>query len=145
MKVTAKTPRVAGTIQKTQVQFPEPFAEGHTCTAGEAAALNQTLRENARNALAKQVKEKPGEAQALVDNWITDYEITAGSGRTRDPLEVEALSIAQHVISKKMPEATKAAVKEKAKEALAHPEYGPKLREKAAERLKEAETLGDIF
>ena len=36
-------------IQQHDFTFPERYSEGHVCTAGEAAALNQVFAENIRN------------------------------------------------------------------------------------------------
>jgi|ETNvirnome_6_100_1030635.scaffolds.fasta_scaffold00132_13 hypothetical protein len=106
MKYTAKTQRNALTIAKTSFTIPAPFAEGHAVTANEAAALNQLLAENIRNNFAKRVKEG-GEAdppvaadvlQAELDQYVTEYEFgvrRSGGGRSSDPVEVEAMSIAR--------------------------------------------------
>ena len=51
MQFDTDTNRVAVTIAGAEFTVPAPFAEGHTLTAGEAAALNQLTRENVRNSL----------------------------------------------------------------------------------------------
>lgn len=110
------------TIQKQVFTVSAPYAEGHTITEAEAAALNQTRAENIRNNMAKRVKEandavgqdaegnqlpldkKTFEAlQAEVAEYDANYEFTmasVGGGRApTDPVDVEARRIAKASIT----------------------------------------------
>jgi hypothetical protein len=73
----------------------ERYEEGHEITAGEASALNQTLRENVRNNLSK----KEGLTQEAVDSYASEYQFgirTAGTGgRTADPVMAEYMRLAK--------------------------------------------------
>lgn len=60
-----ETARTEITIQGLGFIVPQPFAEGHVLTAGEASALNQTFAENLRNNFASEVKEAK-------DKWKVD-------------------------------------------------------------------------
>lgn len=86
-----------------------PYAEGHTLTAVEAKALNQTRCENIRNNLAKQVKdlkEAGNFDQAAFQKVVSEYDSnytfatpSAGGGRkTMDPVEKEARKLAREMI-----------------------------------------------
>lgn len=93
MQILAEHPRVEFTIGGRIFQVPEPFAEGHTLTEGQADALNQVLRENVRNNLAK----KEDLTQADIDDYVEKYEFgvrTGGGGRVVDPIMREALTMA---------------------------------------------------
>lgn len=89
------------------LQVPQPYAEGQTMTAGEAAALNQVLAENTSNNLRAKLKAgvtegdttRPytdAEAQALVTEYLGEYEmgVRSGGGRISDPIEREARRLA---------------------------------------------------
>lgn len=103
-----------GTEVGFTVNVPTPYATGHVCSEGEAAVLNQVLAENISNNLrAKLVGGKtegegdsattraytPEEAQALVDEYVANYEpgVRRGGGEPRivDPVEREAMAIAR--------------------------------------------------
>jgi len=105
------------TVQKVLVEVSQPYAEGHTITAAEAAALNQVRAENLRNNTAPKIKElvqKHGdaekaqkEAQKLVSEYDKTYEFSLSSGGGRssmDPLEREARTIAKAYITAKIKE-----------------------------------------
>lgn len=83
------------TIAKHSFTVMDKFEEGHELTAGEASALNQTLRENVRNNLSK----KESLTQEQVDAYAAEYEFgvrTAGAGgRTSDPVMSEYLRMAK--------------------------------------------------
>lgn len=91
-------------VQGETVTIRQPFTEGHTCTAGEAKALNQLLAENVRNNTAKLVKDAKEKNEDLtpilakITDYAAEYEFTVGSvgsGRqTLDPVEREAKKIA---------------------------------------------------
>lgn len=94
MKFNTKTPRTAMTLGEVTLQVPQPFEEGHTCTANEAAVLNQTLRENAANNLRKKIEGKSAdESQTMLDEYLAGYEfgVRQGSGPRLNPVDAEAL------------------------------------------------------
>jgi len=114
MQFDDNTPRTTRSIGSSdgpvfEVQVPQPYAAGaHELTDGEASALNQTIAENLSNNLRKKLVEgKEGgeaytaeEAQALVDEYLADYEIGVrrtgtGAARVTDPVEREARKIAR--------------------------------------------------
>lgn len=85
------------------------YAEGHTLTANEAAALNQTRRENVRNNFASKVKkvvEEGGDVTSLqsdFDTFANGYEFGArvvggASTASRDPVMTEARALARKAI-----------------------------------------------
>jgi hypothetical protein len=97
------------TIENQEFTVPVLFAAGHVLTEGEAASLNQTLRENVRNNLAARLK--PGKdnaapkglSQADVDAYVTEYEFGArrggGGGEAGfSPVERKARSIAREKV-----------------------------------------------
>ena len=105
MEVSQETPRTEITIQGAAFIVPEPFTEGYTLKANEAAALNQVLAENLRNNFAKRVKDALEEVggsvegldvvalQAELDAYVGTYEFGARKTGTRvslDPVEREA-------------------------------------------------------
>lgn len=95
-EVNAKTRRSNITIAEVVVACPQPYTEGHPLTVNEAAALNQTYAENVRNNLAKRVKEKPGEAQSIVDEYCQTYEFGVRRAMAGgDPVEKEAMDMAR--------------------------------------------------
>lgn len=96
------------TIAGASFVIPQPFDEGHICTAGEARALNQLLAENVRNNLAAKVKEG-GVDQAAVTEYATTYEFSTASvpKPKLDPIEREARRIAKEKIRASLPEGAK--------------------------------------
>jgi hypothetical protein len=94
------------TIAGEVFKIDTPYAEGHTCTAGEASALNQTRQENLRNNFAKKVKDAKEAGtfdlaafQTQLDEYAAQYEfgVRQGGGGVRgpaDPVKREALNIA---------------------------------------------------
>jgi hypothetical protein len=76
---------VAFTIAGKRFTMLPRYTEGHAINAGEAAALNQTLRENIRNNLAS----KADLTQADVDAYAAEYAFgTAVGGPKRSREEV---------------------------------------------------------
>lgn len=55
------------------IEIPMPFAEGHVCTAGEAATLNQAFKEavgnNNRSMVQKELDEQNGDVKKGDDNY----------------------------------------------------------------------------
>lgn len=83
------------TIAAQSFKVPSPFAEGHVCTAGEAAKLNQVLHDAIRNNMATRIKDK-GAGQAEVDNFVSTYSMGShAGGRTSDPVMREAMRLAR--------------------------------------------------
>lgn len=115
MQIATDAPRRQRAISDFIVSVPQPYIEGHTITAGEASALNQTIAENVSNNLRAKLKAghttgegenavtRPftdEEAQVLVDNYLAEYEMgvrQTGSGTSRvvDPIEREARRLAK--------------------------------------------------
>lgn len=85
---------VAFTIAGKRFTMVPRYDAGHTCTAGEAAALNQTLRENIRNNLAA----KPDLTQADVDAYAAEYAFgvtTGGAKRSREEVALDQVLMAE--------------------------------------------------
>jgi len=120
LNISADTPRNDRTIGGLLVKVPAPYTEGHVCSAGEAAMLNQTLAENFSNNLRKKVEAfvpegaaegtapriaTADEAQALVDGYAAVYEpgvrrSSGGGGRkSLDPVEKEMRVIARESLN----------------------------------------------
>ena len=123
------------------------FAEGHVLTANEASALNQTFFENLRNNFAGKAKE--GADQAAFDEYAASYQfgVRTGGGGSRDPIEVEAMSIARDTVKdmirkagKKLSDYSAAAISETAGKLLAHEVKGPEIRELARKRVAEMQS-----
>lgn len=108
--ITADTPREDYTIAGETFSILQPYTEGHVLSANEAATLNQTWSENARNNFAKRVKDAKeagtfdqASLQLSLDDYLESYEFgvrTGGGGRTSDPVAAEALAIAKESVKK---------------------------------------------
>ena len=111
----AKTPIATKetTISGLTFEISQPYVEGEfTLSAGEAAVLNQTRRENIGNSVRKALDALKAEdgsitaeniekASALVAEKNETYEFTVGSvgtSRVTDPLERECMALAQSVV-----------------------------------------------
>ena len=123
------------------------FAEGHVLTANEASALNQTFFENLRNNFASKAKE--GADQAAFDEYAASYQfgVRTGGGGSRDPIEVEAMSIARDTVKdmirkagKKLSDYSAAAISETAGKLLGHEVKGQEIRELAKKRVAEMQS-----
>lgn len=122
------------------------FAEGHVLKANEASTLNQTLYENLRNNFAEKAKE--GGTQEDFDAYAAKYEFgvrSGGGGGSRDPVEVEAMSMARDAVKagilkagKKISDYKAAVISEAAAKLL---EKNPAYREKAKERIAEMQAV----
>ena len=142
------------TIAGKQFTLSVPYAEGHTLTAGEASQLNQVRHENIRNNLAKFIRENTTlsdeELQAKVAETDAAYVMgvrqAAGPGASRDPIAVEARSIARTAIKAKLKAANITKTNEEIAEAieklLASP-AGENIRNMAAQRVEEKQRIGD--
>jgi hypothetical protein len=150
MQFDTSTPRAEITIQGTDFSIPQPFVEGHNCTAGEASALNQLLAENTRNNFAgkmKQRKEK-GEAdytQEDLDAYIAEYEFgvrRAGSGEARlTPVEREARRIARDRITTALKSRNQKVDKEKMEELVTQLAARDSVLKEAEKRVKATEKI----
>lgn len=100
---TEETAKKTITIANVEYVIPQPFAEGHVCTANEANALNQLLAENCRNNFAEKVKKadegsKP--TQEEFDAYVAGYEFGVRSVTTKDPIEKEMRKIVEASLAK---------------------------------------------
>jgi len=152
MHIPKKTPTRQATVAGVIVEVPTPFADGHACTANEAAALNQLLIENVRNNTATRVKkavETGADPQGVVNDYIKEYEFGVRGAVVRDPVEAETISIAVSNVEKaikskglKLGDFTKAKIKELALDAMTrHPEWRETAKEMVARR---ASALSDV-
>lgn len=101
--INASTPRENYTIAGKEFSVLIPYAAGDVLNANEAATLNQTWAENARNNFAKKVKEAveggtfdQDSMQLALDDYLETYQFgvrASGGGRVGDPILAEALSI----------------------------------------------------
>jgi ClpP class serine protease len=149
-------------IQKITVPVTDPYAEGHTLTAGEAKALNQVRAENIRNnmaAKAKALQDLEGNySQESVDQFIAavaeyeasyEFTLTSSSGsRTVDPLEKECISIARTAISaaiKRQGRKLKDISKDTIEALIEQHKSDEKVVALAKKRLKEREGLAGAF
>lgn len=158
------------TVQGFTVNVSTPYAEGHACSAAEAAALNQVRAENIRNnkaKLAKDLKDEFGiesaEAtstlQAEITKYDGEYEFTlasVGGGRsTMTPVEKEAKAIAREYIKSQLAELGKTqkqyleengedAIKTKLAEFAQHPEI-VKMAEKNIAAREKNSSLADAI
>lgn len=83
------------------------YAEGHTLTANEASALNQTFFENLRNNFAGSAKD--GKTQDDFDAYVAAYQfgVRTGGGGSRDPIETEAMNMARDTVKQSIKNAGK--------------------------------------
>ena len=99
---TNETPMKIITIANVEYSIPQPFAEGHVCSANEANALNQLLAENCRNNFAEKVKKaedvKP--TQEEFEAYVAGYEFGVRSVSTKDPIEKEIRKIVEASLAK---------------------------------------------
>lgn len=99
MDFNTKTPRASVTIDGIEFTVPQPFTEGHVCTANEAHALNQILVENSRNNFASRIKraKEKGTAQptqAELDEYLSGYAFGERRAGGLDAVTAEAVELA---------------------------------------------------
>jgi hypothetical protein len=131
------------TIAGKSFSIEPRYAEGHTLTANEASALNQTYFENLRNNFATKAKE--GADQASFNEYVAAYQFGVRSaGGSRDPIEAEAMDLARESVrdaikrsGKKISDYTAAAISAAAEKLLAKPDKGAELRELARQRVEQ--------
>ncbi len=107
MEFNKKTPREQLGIQGVVLTIPMPYVEKHVCTANEASALNQLLKENVRNNQAPHVKKwledskSPEDMQAELDKYLAEYTIgVRRAGGSTDPVQKEAVNLAREKVKK---------------------------------------------
>lgn len=120
------------TIGGERFVMPSPYAAGHVCTEGEANALNQLLKENARNNLSG--KAKNGKlTQEDVDSYLASYQFGSKGGFTANPIESMALQIARRKVKAK---GMKASDITQAAHALLASDKGAAIRKAAAAMIE---------
>lgn len=89
------------TIAEVVYSIPQPFVEGHVCTANEANALNQLLAENCRNNFSPRVKKavdvKP--TQEEFDAYVSSYEFGVRSVSSSDPVQKEMKAMVEAALN----------------------------------------------
>lgn len=137
--------RVEVTIAGKTYSIMERYEEGHEVTAGEASALNQTMRENIRNNLAS--LEKEGKlSQDEIDKYASEYQfgVRTGGGRTTDPVMAEFMRLARVQIRDALKRAGKTADAEQvtaAAKALASHPKGEPIMALARQRVEQAKSV----
>lgn len=158
-EITESTPRESYTIAEETFSVPLPYTSGHVLNDNEAATLNQTWAENARNNFARKVKDAKEAGtfdlevfQGQLDDYLANYEfgVRTGGGRTGDPVMQEAMIIARDAVRKairgKGQNLTDYAAKEitdLAKQVIESGKY-PEILEKARERVESTKELAGI-
>lgn len=144
VQYTEETIRSEIKINKVDYTIPCPFEEGHVCTANEAKALNQLLKENVRNNFASRIKpDAPIPSQEEFDAYVAGYEFGIRSITSTDPVMKEMIKLAEGLVMKSL---TKAGVTKKAlgtdnfnkkvDEILANPEIEAKIRARAEQIIE---------
>lgn len=144
VQFTSETNRADITVKKVNYTIPCPFEEGHVCTANEAKALNQLLKENVRNNFASKINEdSPIPSQEEFDAYVAGYEFGIRSITSTDPVMKEMIKIAEGLVMKSLEKAgvTKKSIgteafNKKVDEILANPDYEAKIRAKAEQIIE---------
>jgi hypothetical protein len=99
----AAKPAAASTLELVihgiSFQAPQPFSEGHRCSAGEAAVLNGILAENLKSNFSKKIKDKDisvEEAQKQFAAYAASYVLSPRP--SIDPTDRAALRIAGDLV-----------------------------------------------
>ena len=146
------------TIQGVDFTIATRYAEGHTLTANEAAALNQMRAENIANNFRSKIKAAieandldVDALQAELDAYADTYEF--GLRRTatpKDPVAAKALSLAKAAIraaiqaqGKKVRDFAPEAIEDAAIRLLNTPK-GEEIREMARARLAEEKAAANV-
>ena len=92
-------------IQGQIFNIAAPYAEGHSLTANEAAALNQLRAENIRNNFAARMKKavedkQPELGQPELDAYDASYQfgVRQAGKLPQDPIEKEAYKLAESAV-----------------------------------------------
>lgn len=146
------------TIAGETFSVSQPHAEGHTLSANQAKALNQVRAENLRNNFSTKVKAAKDAGtfdlelfQAQLDDYDSEYEFgsrSGGGGRTTDPVQAEAMSIARDAVrafirkaNKKLSDFTAARITELAKQAI---EKNPQIMDQAKARVAQSTEIAGV-
>lgn len=99
---TNETERKNITICDKVYSIPQPFVEGHVCSANEASVLNQILAENCRNNFAPKVKKDPAAAptQEEFDKYVAGYMFGVRSVTSTDPVQKEMRAMVEAALTK---------------------------------------------
>lgn len=98
---------MAKTINGMEFEISQPYAEGHSCTAAEARALNQTRSENIGNNARAKIKEmlEKSESEDAIREFVAgldaNYIFTlagVSASRKLDPVEREANKLARELL-----------------------------------------------
>lgn len=160
-------------IQGIPFTIDYPFKEGHVCNGNEADVLNQTRVENCRNnkrTAIDEIKLKTGyvdeegnvvkpkaidevkkQGQALIDEYLKDYEfgVRRGGGgfRSKDPVQAAAEDIAIQIVKRgvkakgiSLKDLGMPRLREMAKELI---EKNPKIMARAKKQVEEDQALFD--
>lgn len=140
--------RKAAKIHGIQVQVPCPYAEGHTLTANEAEALNAHFVDGVRSRVSAQLKDQEisaEEAQRIIEQAAQEYTFGERGGRPGDPIKTEAMNIARSIVREQLKkkgynlsDVPDKKITELAKQVV---EKNPKIRERAAEVVREREAM----
>lgn len=144
VQFTENTVRQDIKVNKVSYTIACPFEEGHVCTANEAKALNQLLKENVRNNFASKIKaDEPVPSQEEFDKYVAGYEFGIRSITSSDPVMKEMIKIAEGLVMKGLEKAgvTKKALgtenfNKKVDEILSNPETEAKIRAKAEQIIE---------
>lgn len=100
VEYTNETARKNITICDKIYSIPQPFAEGHVCSANEASVLNQILAENCRNNFAPKIKKDPSVApsQEDFDKYVAGYQFGVRSVSSSDPVQKEMRNIVENAL-----------------------------------------------
>lgn len=165
MNVSRNAPTTTAVLSGADVTLPILYAEGHTCDAGEAAALQFLFAKNVQNPVRKLVTAKKlngKSVQEALDAQIATYSFKSYLGERRhggkrkspeDKVYDEILNAAVGAaLTAKGISSPSKEQREKAREAIAKvkgEEYRAKAVTEAARRAKVAEadlkSLGDIL
>lgn len=105
MKPVDKRNLVDFTVAGQVVKIGEPYEAGHPLTEIEASVLNQTYRENIRNGTAKEISEKPEQAQKIIDKYASTYAFGFRQSRVSlNPVASKARQIARDLVNKALQE-----------------------------------------
>ena len=142
-------------IQGYSIELTEPYSEGHTLTAREAAVLNQTRAENICNNARREVKKiideyrdeygntmvLPDEAILRIRTLVKEIDKTYEFGNRRvgatDPLATMAREIAEHQLKQAIIESGKFPSVKEYKKEVGNDNY----RAKIAEIAKDEQVL----
>lgn len=157
---------VAIAVGPLQFEVRSRYAEGHTITLAEAAALNQLVRENLRNTFRPVVQKAIEKAKEEGRDTLTEEEVSAltaeftkreaeyefskarGPRAPADPVGREAYKLASQVLSAALakqkidPKSVSAERKDELIKGIL--EKRPDIREEAERRVKQAQEIANM-